>query len=80
MFKSFITKPDVILMDFRMPFKNGLEVTKEILKIDNNSKIIFTSADNSIKNLALSIGVISFKEKPFKHEKLIKNINKIIEN
>ena len=35
MFKSFSPeqKPDIILMDHRMPIKNGLETTKEILEI-----------------------------------------------
>ena len=70
MYKTFATKPDVVLMDHRMPLKNGIEATKEILQIDVNSKIIFTSADSSVKEEALSIGAIGFEEKPFTIEKL----------
>ncbi len=40
-FKSFSENPDIILMDYRMPIKNGLDAAKEILEIDNKSKIIF---------------------------------------
>ncbi|MFW9988849.1 MAG: response regulator, partial [Candidatus Odinarchaeota archaeon] len=58
------------------PKKNGIEATKEILSINNHTKIIFTSADRSIEKEALSIGAISFKEKPFSIEKLENNILK----
>jgi len=76
MFKNFSKKPDVILMDHRMPGKNGLEVTKEIMKMDGKSKFIFASADKSVKEDALSLGARSFKAKPFSLEKLCSNIKK----
>jgi len=73
-YKSFSKKPDIILMDHRMPIKNGIETFKEILKINNNAKIIFVSADNSIKNDVLSLGATDFLCKPFNIEKLIQSI------
>jgi two-component system chemotaxis response regulator CheY len=80
MYKDLTNKPDIILMDHRMPVKNGVDATREIL---NNSgqfkpKIIFVSADKTIKELALSIGAFSFKDKPFSLERLFKNIEKAI--
>ena len=80
MFKSFSDKPKVILMDYRMPIKNGIETSKEILQIDNGVKIIFASADSSIKEEAYSIGVFSFKDKSFTIEQLINNIKKPFES
>jgi len=76
MFKNFSIKPDIILMDHRMPGKNGLEATKEIMKMDGKSKIIFTSADKSVREEAISLGARSFKPKPFSLEKLCSNIKK----
>jgi two-component system chemotaxis response regulator CheY len=78
MYNHFLTKPDIILMDHRMPIKNGIEATKEILQnsSDIKPKIIFVSADRSIRETALSIGVISFKNKPFSLERLFNNIEK----
>ncbi|MFX1389595.1 MAG: response regulator [Promethearchaeota archaeon] len=73
-FKNFNIKPDIIIMDHRMPFKNGIETMKEILEIDPNIKIIFASADNQIKNLALESGALIFQEKPFSIIKLRDNI------
>ena len=74
LYKSLSVKPDIILMDHRMPVKNGIEASKEILEIDNHSKIIFLSADSSVENDALSIGAKKFVKKPFSIKDLIQNI------
>lgn len=78
-FKSLPEKPDIILMDHRMPIKNGIETTHEIMKLNSHTKIIFISADNSVKKHALSIGAKSFIEKPFTIEQLHTEIKKIVE-
>lgn len=70
-FKSFEKKPDIILMDHRMPVKDGLEATKEILSIDKSTNIIFASADKTIKDEAKKLGILGFLEKPFSLEVLI---------
>ncbi|MFX0056711.1 MAG: response regulator [Candidatus Heimdallarchaeota archaeon] len=78
MYKNFENKPDIILMDHRMPIKNGIDATKEILNNSTHVKprIIIASADKTIKDIALSIGAFSFKDKPFTLERLFKNIEK----
>ena len=80
LYKDFKNKPDIILMDHRMPIKNGIEATKEILANSSEvkPKIIFASADKTIKEVALSLGAISFKDKPFTLEKLFNNIKKAL--
>ena len=80
MFKSFLDKPKVILMDNRMPNKSGIEASKEILLIDKNIKIIFVSADSTIKEEAFSIGAFSFWDKPFLIDSLIDDIKKAFES
>ncbi|MBD3214300.1 MAG: response regulator [Candidatus Lokiarchaeota archaeon] len=76
MFKSFQEKPKVILMDYRLPIMNGIKITKEILQIDKKVKIIFITADSSVKDQALSVGAFSFMDKPFSIKILIQEINK----
>jgi len=80
MFKSFSNKPKVILMDQRMPEMTGIEASKLILQFDNRVKIIFVSADASVKEEALSIGAFLFIDKIFTIEELIDAIKKAIEN
>ncbi len=77
-YKLMSTKPDLIIMDHRMPIKNGIEALKEILEFDKQAKIIIVSADRSIKNIVKSIGAIGFMEKPFSMEMLMDNINNVI--
>jgi len=73
-FKCFKLKPDIILLDHRMPSKNGLEIMKEILECDKHAKIIFVTGDLSIKEKALVSGAKSFLIKPVKEDILLKEI------
>ncbi|MFX1254569.1 MAG: response regulator transcription factor [Promethearchaeota archaeon] len=43
-------------MDYRMPHKNGLLVAREILRFNPNCKIVFISAESSIRTEALNMG------------------------
>ena len=76
-YESLPIKPDVILMDHRMPVKNGIDATLEILKNGSRTKVIFTSADNSIKKKALEIGASSFIAKPFNVQQLHEEIKRV---
>ncbi len=77
-FKKFNLKPDIIIMDHRMPKKNGIEATIEILKINKKMKIIFTTGDDEIRNQAIDLGVKSVILKPFSITKLLEQIELII--
>ena len=77
-FMSFSSKPDLILMDHRMPVKNGIDTAIELLKINNNIKILFASADNSVNGRALEIGASSFIKKPFTVVELLNEIKKVL--
>jgi len=77
-YRSFKVKPDVVIMDHRMPIKTGIEATEEILEYDKNAKIIFASADGTVKQIALSIGALIFEEKPFDNNLLIEDINRLL--
>ena len=77
-YKNLPEKPDIIIMDHRMPIKNGIDATEEILEINKDAKIIFASADKDAREKAEMMGVLSFKTKPFSNEKLIRNIEKAL--
>jgi len=65
------SKPDAIIMDHRMPGKDGIETTKMIRSIDPSIPIIFSSADDTIRDQAIRAGAISFWTKPFPISMLI---------
>ncbi|MFW9819147.1 MAG: response regulator [Candidatus Thorarchaeota archaeon] len=73
-------KPDIILMDHRMPIKNGLDTMIEILNMNNNEKIIFASADITVKERAKAIGACAFLDKPFKMQQLLIMIQQIVDD
>jgi len=74
-FQKFNSKPDLVVMDYHMPYKNGLEATQAILEIDKTAKIVIVSGDPTIKQEALSSGAICFKKKPFNLTEVSKQIN-----
>lgn len=81
-FKAFFKNsgeiPDIILMDHRMPIKNGIEATKEILQLNASAKIIFISADPHIREEAIMVGAVNFLEKPFKIQDIITTIKSVL--
>jgi two-component system, chemotaxis family, chemotaxis protein CheY len=68
-------KPCIIVMDHRMPTKNGVETTKEILKLYPDTKVIFVSADEAIEKDAMLAGAARFLKKPISLRDLLKNID-----
>ena len=64
-FSTMKYKPDIVIMDHRMPGKDGIETTKEILRMDPSIPIIFSSADETVREAALQAGAVSFWAKPF---------------
>jgi two-component system chemotaxis response regulator CheY len=63
-------KPDIVLMDQRMPVMNGIESTNEILKIDPNALIIFVSADDSVSEDTIAAGASGFLVKPVREAQI----------
>ena len=78
-YRNLNETPDIMVLDYRMPLKNGIEVIKEILSLNKEQKFIFVSADTTIKAEAMELGAKGFVEKPFEIKKFL-NLLKIIVN
>ena len=76
------TSPDVVITDIMMPHKTGLEMAKEIKKIDSNANIIILSAFSEVDKLltAIDIGVIKYFIKPFDPDELLEYIISLEKN
>ncbi len=57
-------KPCVVLMDNRLPRMNGIEATKEMLKLNPGTRVIFLSADADARSEAMKAGAFLFLKKP----------------
>jgi CheY-like chemotaxis protein len=68
---------DVLLLDYKLPDMNGMEVAKEILAVNPHQRIIFASAyvketlQDSVKELHQ---IVELMQKPFDIDKLIDTI------
>jgi len=71
--------PDVIIIDHRMPIKNGLDTLKEMYfqKLPEKTKILFITADPTVREEASKLGVSHFIQKPFSILKLAKMITQL---
>jgi two-component system chemotaxis response regulator CheY len=65
-FDTMNPRPDVIIMDQRLPLMSGIEATEEIIRIDPSAKVLFVSADINSRERALSSGASDFVMKPFR--------------
>ena len=57
-------KPDLVLIDHRMPLMSGLELAREILATNPGQRVLFLSADESIREDVRALGIGNFLEKP----------------
>lgn len=65
---------DVVILDYRMPLKNGFEVAKEILSEFPEQRIIISSAtpgDSLLKLFKLLNKRVEILQKPFDLDKLV---------
>ncbi len=77
-YKEMAEKPVVVIMDQRMPVKDGVSATQEILKINPDATIFFGSADLHIEKEALAAGAKGFLLKPFRIEELLGAIEEAV--
>ena len=73
---------DIVISDIKMPIMDGVDLTKEIKKINFNQPVIITSAYNDSEYLLefINLNVNQFVMKPIKLENLLNSIydNRIV--
>ncbi len=74
-------KPDILITDIRMPFMDGLELSREVKKIQPWIKIIILSGHDEFDyaKKAISIGVEDYILKPFTPDEIISSLSKLAE-
>ena len=75
-FKNMKERPALIIMDHRLPKMNGVETMIEILRMDPKTKVLFVSADERARKLAMDNGAVDFIQKPFALAQFISIITK----
>lgn len=75
-------KPDIVTLDVTMPIIDGIEALKQIIKFDENAKVIMCSAMGQQKLVveAIEQGAKDFIVKPFDEKRVINTVNQILED
>lgn len=68
--------PDIVLLDIRMPGKDGLDLAQDISKLDDPPAIIFCTAFDSYALDAFGTNAIGYLLKPVKAEQLLQVLDK----
>lgn len=73
-------RPPLAMVDLRMPETNGIEVLKELRKIDPEMKVLIMTAYGEVSKViaAFKEGAIDFITKPFDNVALVENIKRLI--
>lgn len=76
-----VYKPDLIIMDIRMPGMNGLEVAASIRAFDKRARIIFLTAfgDLDYARSAFKVAADDFLLKPVSEKVFIQSVQKAVE-
>lgn len=71
---------DMVILDYSMPKKNGLDVAKEILEQNPNQNLFFISSfGDEVESKIADLGwnkKVQFVEKPFSSDGLVKKVEK----
>jgi DNA-binding NtrC family response regulator len=57
-------KPDLLIIDHRMPIMSGTDLAKAVLDLEQKQGILFLTADESVKETVNDLGIKNFLEKP----------------
>lgn len=70
-FKEY--RPDIVIVDLYMPNTDGIEMVKEIRKLDDNCQIIVTSAVSDVETIlkSVDVGINKYLIKPIDREELL---------
>lgn len=77
-----IHEPELITMDLTMPRMEGLDCIREIMKLNEDARILVVSAlsDKATAIQALELGPQGFLCKPFTDEELVSALHELLED
>ena len=77
LYQKLEEKPDLIILDFRMPKMNGLEVSQEILGYNSSTDILMISGDPILDRKAVLGRGVNVLQKPVNINALLQEIRTI---
>jgi DNA-binding NtrC family response regulator len=78
--KMAVLPYDLVLLDFALPDRNGIEILREIRSRDTEISVIMITAYGTVENAvnAMQAGATNFIQKPWDNEKLLADVRSAI--
>jgi two-component system chemotaxis response regulator CheY len=73
-------KPDLVTMDLVMPYRNGIDATREILRSDGKALVVMCSAlgQETMVMEAIEAGAVDFIVKPPRADDVLAVVKKVL--
>src|SRR5664279_2864080 len=71
---------DLVLLDFAMPERNGIEILQDIRERDSELAVVMITAYGTVENAvnAMQAGANNFIQKPWDNEKLLADVGAVV--
>lgn len=76
-------RPNLVLLDVKMPGMDGLQLLKKIASVNSDTKIVMTTAYDCTQegiNQLIKLGAFSFVPKPMNRVTLLKAVSEVLYN
>lgn len=79
--KILAFSPDVVLLDIRLPGKNGIEILRELVSLRNDMQVVMLTSDDTAETAvrAMKLGAADYLTKPFDLEKVKITVRGLVE-
>ena len=73
-------KPNIVILDIRMPGLSGIDVLRELKKINPKIRVIMLTgyADDTTRNISKELGASNYMTKPYNFDEILQVARKLI--
>jgi len=80
LYDTMTEKPEIVIVDYRLPQLNGLDLSKELIKRNPELKILMISGDPQVNQTKAQEMGIKFRKKPISKKELISEVQLFLQD
>jgi len=73
-------KPHIVILDIRMPGLSGIEVLREVKKLNHKTRVIMLTGyeDERTRSISQELGASAYMTKPYNFDEILKTARRLI--